>query len=123
MVIKYWAGIWIIAGIGFTSVLWNRTMRSRWGFITGITLFSFLTICPGFYFRNHYFVTMLPVVALLAGITTSSLMHMIQNEEWCACKGDSTSDGRCSPHLPDRSVPRIFFHCRSGAGQPDDVWN
>ena len=70
-------GVWIIAGIGFTSVLWSRTMRSRWAFITGITLFSFLTICPGFYFRNHYFVTMLPAVALLAGIATSSLMRLI----------------------------------------------
>ena len=77
MVIKYWAGVWIIAGIGFTSILWNRTMRSRWAFIAGITLFSFLTICPGFYFRNHYFVTMLPVVALLAGIATTSLMRLI----------------------------------------------
>jgi hypothetical protein len=77
MVIKYWAGIWIIAGIGFTSVLWNRTMRSSWALITGLTLFSFLTICPGFYFRNHYFVTMLPVVALLAGIATNSLMGLV----------------------------------------------
>jgi 4-amino-4-deoxy-L-arabinose transferase-like glycosyltransferase len=80
MVIKYWAGVWIIAGIGFTSVLWNRTMRSRWAFITGITLFSFLTICPGFYFRNHYFVTMLPAVALLAGIATSALMRLIPEQ-------------------------------------------
>lgn len=77
LVIKYWAGVWMIAGIGLTSVLWNGMMRSRWAFITGITLFSFLTICPGFYFRNHYFVTMLPVVALLAGSATSSLMRLI----------------------------------------------
>ena len=76
-VIKYWVGVWVIAGIGFTSVLWNRAMRSRWAFITGITLFSFLTICPGFYFRNHYFVTLLPVVALLAGMATSALVRMI----------------------------------------------
>jgi len=52
-------------------------MRSRWAFITGLTLFSFLTICPGFYFRLHYFVTMLPVVALLAGIATNSLMRLV----------------------------------------------
>jgi hypothetical protein len=77
MVIKYWAGVWVIAGIGFTSVLWDRAMRSSWAFITGIALFSFLTICPGFYFRNHYFVTMLPAVTLLAGIATSSLMRLI----------------------------------------------
>ena len=77
LVIKYWVGVWVIAAIGFSSVLWNRTMRSTWAFIAGITLSSFLTICPGFYFRNHYFVTMLPVVALLAGVATSALIHMI----------------------------------------------
>jgi 4-amino-4-deoxy-L-arabinose transferase-like glycosyltransferase len=77
LVIKYWVWVWAIAGIGFTSVLWNRTMRSRWVFIIGITLFSFLTIFPGFYFRNHYFVTMLPDIALLAGIATSAFMHLI----------------------------------------------
>jgi hypothetical protein len=77
LVIRYWVGVWVLAGIGFTSALWNRTMRSRWVFITGIALFSFLTICPGFYFRNHYFVTMLPVVALLAGIAISALMRLI----------------------------------------------
>jgi 4-amino-4-deoxy-L-arabinose transferase-like glycosyltransferase len=76
-VIKYWVGVWAIAGIGFTSIFWDRTIRSKWAFISGIALFSFLTICPGFYFRNHYFVTMLPVIALLAGIATSALMHIM----------------------------------------------
>ena len=76
-VIKYWVGVWVIAGIGFTMALWNRSMQSTRAFIAGITLFSFLTVCPGFYFRNHYFVTMLPVVALLAGIATSATTRWI----------------------------------------------
>jgi hypothetical protein len=30
-------------------------------------VFSFLAVCPGLYFRGHYFILMLPAVALLAG--------------------------------------------------------
>lgn len=75
--VRHWEWVWAIAGIGLTSVLWSRATRLRWAFIAGITLFSFLTICPGFYFRNHYFVTLLPAVALLAGIATSALMHLV----------------------------------------------
>ncbi len=32
-------------------------------------LFAFLTICPGFYFRQHYFISFLPAVGLLGGIS------------------------------------------------------
>jgi hypothetical protein len=78
--LKHCVWVWAIAGIGFTSILWSRFARSQWFFIIGITLFSFLTICPGFYFRNHYFVTMLPAVALLAGIATSALMRLIPEQ-------------------------------------------
>jgi hypothetical protein len=34
---------------------------------------SFLTTCPGLYFRAHYFIAMLPAVALLAGVGVASL--------------------------------------------------
>jgi hypothetical protein len=35
--------------------------------LTLFTIFSALTVTPGLYFRPHYFVTILPAVALLAG--------------------------------------------------------
>ena len=73
---KHCEWIWAAAGIGFTSLFWSRAARKNRFFIMSLTLFSFLTICPGFYFRNHYFVTMFPAVALLAGIATSSLMRL-----------------------------------------------
>ncbi|HTY61056.1 MAG TPA: glycosyltransferase family 39 protein [Acidobacteriota bacterium] len=76
-VIKYWLWVWVMAGIGLTSVLWDKAARSRRAFIFGMMLFSFLSVCPGFYFRNHYFVTMLPVIALLAGIATNALIGLI----------------------------------------------
>ena len=33
----------------------------------GLLVFSFLAVCPGFYFRGHYFLLCLPAVAILAG--------------------------------------------------------
>jgi hypothetical protein len=41
--------------------------------MTLFLLFAFLSTCPGFYFRQHYFVTLLPAVALLSG---AAIMHL-----------------------------------------------
>ncbi len=60
--------IWIAAGIGLTGLLWNKKIHRRSGFVAGFSFFSFLAICPGFYFRPHYFILLLPAVGLLAGI-------------------------------------------------------
>jgi hypothetical protein len=70
--VNSWGFLWTIAGIGLTTIFWNEKARSNWFFLIGSTLFSFLTVCPGFIFRNHYFVTLLPGVALLAGVATSA---------------------------------------------------
>lgn len=65
--------VWILAGIGLTGLLWNRKARQRSLFLLGFLLFSFLAVCPGFYFRSHYFVLLLPAVALLAGIGAATV--------------------------------------------------
>jgi hypothetical protein len=36
-------------------------------FITGLLVFSALAVCPGLVFREHYFVLLLPAIALAAG--------------------------------------------------------
>ncbi len=71
-VMQSWEGVWIIAGIGLTSIIWNRSARSKWPFLIGMTLFSLLSVSPGFHFRNHYFITLLPCIAILAGIGVSA---------------------------------------------------
>jgi hypothetical protein len=59
--------IWIIALAGLV-LIWRKKEDSVAAiFVSGFLVFSFLAVCPGFYFRNHYFVLMLPAVALLAG--------------------------------------------------------
>ena len=64
--------IWAIAGVGLSAVLWNRKARAHGFFLAGFLLFSFLAVCPGLYFRQHYFILMLPAIALLAGVAVSS---------------------------------------------------
>lgn len=63
--------LWILAGIGTIILLLRwKAYKCRY-FLTGILLFSFLSICPGFHFREHYFLLLLPAISLLAGLAVS----------------------------------------------------
>ena len=44
--------------------------------------FSFLSICPGLYFRRHYYVLLLPAVALLAGACSASIGGFFARRGW-----------------------------------------
>jgi hypothetical protein len=64
--------IWLIAAAGLALMLWDSKTRSHFLFATGFLIFSFAATCPGLYFRNHYFVLLLPAVSLLcAGAVTA----------------------------------------------------
>ena len=65
--------IWILAGIGLISLLCNKKVKRHCIFAISFLFFSILAVCPGFYFREHYFILLLPAVAMLAGIGTSYL--------------------------------------------------
>lgn len=60
--------LWILSGMGLLSLWFSRTFRGHRIFVAGFVIFSFLAICPGFYFRPHYFILLLSAVSLLAGI-------------------------------------------------------
>jgi hypothetical protein len=63
-------GLWILAAIGLGCLIWgkDKDIRRHAFLIGGWLFFSFLGVCPGLYFRAHYFILMLPVVAVLAGV-------------------------------------------------------
>jgi 4-amino-4-deoxy-L-arabinose transferase-like glycosyltransferase len=67
--------IWIIAAIGITALWWHAQARRSRLFVLGLLIFSFLAVCPGFYFRAHYFILILPAVAVLAGIAVHSAFY------------------------------------------------
>jgi len=68
--------LWMLAGVGLTALLWDRNLRTQRPFIVLFCLFSFLSICPGLYFRPHYFVLLLPAVAVLVGIAVSAMERL-----------------------------------------------
>lgn len=81
MVVIYpWRLVWAIAGIGLSSILWHEKTRAHWDFWVGFSVFSFLSICPGFYFYLHYLVTLLPAVAMLSSIAVSSSMAYLSKK-------------------------------------------
>ena len=73
--------VWFIAFIGLTSLIWNKKSRSNLLFCSLFLIFSFLAVVPGFYFRPHYFILFLPVVALFAGIGASSVYDLVIREK------------------------------------------
>jgi hypothetical protein len=70
--------LWIIALVGLTAPAWDPASRKHAAFLGGFTLFSFLAVCPGLYFRAHYFILMLPAVALLAALGVRAAQHNLQ---------------------------------------------
>ncbi len=60
--------IWVIAVIGLLALLWSREVRQEAAFSLGLLSFSALSVLPGFYFRPHYFILILPAVSLWTAI-------------------------------------------------------
>lgn len=63
--------VWLVAGTGLACLFFTQLERSARVFLFGFLLFSFLAVCPGMYFRNHYFILLAPALALLAGLAVS----------------------------------------------------
>jgi hypothetical protein len=70
--------IWLLAIAGLFAVAIVKRYRQWAVFAIGLFVFSFLAICPGFYFRGHYFIFLLPVVAILAGAAFSAIDGLFQ---------------------------------------------
>jgi hypothetical protein len=74
--------LWILAGLGIVLIpVTKQISRSHKFFLLLFVLFSFLSICPGFFFRPHYFILLLPCAAILCGtavyIFTNWLLYII----------------------------------------------
>jgi 4-amino-4-deoxy-L-arabinose transferase-like glycosyltransferase len=71
-----WA-LWLLAAIGIVGGCWDHQMRASTVFLIGFLFFSAVALCPGFYFRPHYFILVLPAVSLLAGVAISKLSEVL----------------------------------------------
>ena len=62
---------WIVAACGLLALRFGSRTREAGLFLVSFLLFSFLGVLPGFTFREHYFILMLPAVAFLVGAAVS----------------------------------------------------
>src|SRR5207302_8888637 len=54
--------VWIAAVIGLGFCYFNRRLRPNLPFLALWALFSIAAVCAGFYFRQHYFIMLLPAI-------------------------------------------------------------
>ena len=71
---NFW--ILFLSLLGVVSVCWDKTIRSKYAFFFGLLVFSFIAITPGFYFREHYFILLMPSLSMFAGIGASSFLKL-----------------------------------------------
>src|SRR6476659_3628542 len=69
--------LWILAGVGLITCFLNRPTRRSTGFLVGLLIASILALCPGFYFRSHYFILLLPAVALFVGVAINDISTVL----------------------------------------------
>jgi hypothetical protein len=67
----------ILAVAGIARSFWHPVVRRYAVFVLGLLAFSCAAVCPGLYFRPHYFILMMPVVAILIAIAVTSAMRWL----------------------------------------------
>jgi hypothetical protein len=70
--------IWLSAAISLVWLIARPATRRLAGFLAFFFVLSFMAVCPGFYFRQHYFILVMPAVALLVGAGISSLREILR---------------------------------------------
>jgi len=68
--------LWALAGLGIIAGLWNKRMRASAVFLVGFLAFSLAAFSAGFYFRQHYYIFVLPAASLFTGVAISALPNL-----------------------------------------------
>ena len=74
--------LWLIGAIGLVLLFLDRRFEGKRACLGGFALFAFLAACPGFFFRQHYFVPFFSAIALLAGVAVSSSRRMLSGQRY-----------------------------------------
>jgi len=68
--------LWTLVGLGVIAGLWNKRMRSSAVFLVGFLAFSLAAFSAGFYFRQHYYIFVLPAASLFTGVAITALPNL-----------------------------------------------
>lgn len=92
--------MWLLAAAG-VPLLWlvRWTLEARVFFI-GLLCASLLALSPGFHFREHYFILLIPAAALFLGVACVSIERMAE---------------RIAPSSASRAIALTFFGVVAGA--------
>ena len=70
-IFKEFTLLWILALLGLSYLFFNRKIPiCKKLFLLSFLLLSFIAIMPGFYFRNHYFILLLPAISIFVAMAT-----------------------------------------------------
>lgn len=69
--------LWYAAAAGLALLFVQRWPRETRAVIGGWVLASILSILPGFFFRPHYFILLMPVAGILVGVGIASVDHWL----------------------------------------------
>lgn len=69
--------LWILAAAGLVIMIFDRKSGDRKLIILTLLAVSLMAVCPGLYFRDHYFVLALPAISLLIGYALTFLLKLI----------------------------------------------
>ena len=70
---------WLLAGIAAVFLIWQRQLKGQRVLLSGFLVCSLVSVCVGLYFRPHYFIMLLPALALLSGIAVSRAVRLVRN--------------------------------------------
>jgi hypothetical protein len=76
-VVQFAPWLWIVALIGVSTGYCDPIVRRHAAFVFGLLVFSFSAVCPGLYFRPHYFIVMMPAVAILIAAAVTSAIRLL----------------------------------------------
>lgn len=73
--------LWLAAAAGCILLVVKGRQLHRRSFVAGFVIASLLAVCPGLYFRPHYFILLLPAAAVLAGIGLAFAAGMVISQQ------------------------------------------
>jgi hypothetical protein len=71
---------WILAGLGAVIIWWEDRLKGQQIILTLLLLCSAAAVSAGLYFREHYFIQLLPILALLGAIAVSRAIYLIKTD-------------------------------------------
>src|SRR6185369_2687035 len=72
---------WLVPALGAILMWWDARLRlaDRF-FLTALTFCSFASVSIGLYFREHYFIMLLPALSLMAGVAVSRAVYLLRHD-------------------------------------------